>query len=77
MRQVYLAVRLAVANIMNGEKMPLMLDDVVDAADDQQLIGVLKAISTVQTDQTILLTSDKELAARLESRHVKFNSIEL
>ena len=77
MRQVYLAVRLAVANIMNGEKMPLMLDDVVDAADDQQLIGVLKAISTVQTDQTILLTSDKELAARLESMHVKFNSIEL
>ena len=76
-RQVYLAVRLAVANIMNGEKMPLMLDDVVDATDDQQLIGVLKAISTVQTDQTILLTSDKELAARLESRHVKFNSIEL
>ena len=76
-RQVYLAVRLAVANIMNGEKMPLMLDDVVDAADDQQLIGVLKAISTVQTDQTILLTSDKELAARLEGMHVKFNSIEL
>lgn len=76
-RQVYLAVRLAVANIMNGEKMPLMLDDVVDAANDQQLMGVLKAISTVQTDQTILLTSDKELAARLESMHVKFNNIEL
>ena len=76
-RQVYLAVRLAVAEILNNEKMPLVLDDVIDVTDESQLTGVLKAMSMVNTEQTILLTSDKDLVNRLEDIHIACNVVTL
>lgn len=76
-RQVYLAVRLAVAKILNDEKMPLLLDNVVDVTDESQLTGVLKAISTVDTEQVILLTSDKTLMKKLEDMHITCNVVTL
>ena len=76
-RQVYLAVRLAVAKILDDEKMPLLLDDVVDASDERQLTGVFKAISTVDTEQVILLTSDSELMKKLEDMRITCNVVTL
>lgn len=76
-RQAYLAVRLAVAEILNNEKMPLVLDDVIDVTDESQLTGVLKAMSMVNTEQTILLTSDKDLVNRLEDMHIACNVVTL
>ena len=76
-RQVYLAVRLAVAKILDDEKMPLLLDDVVDASDERQLTGVFKAISTVDTAQVILLTSDSELMKKLEDMRITCNVVTL
>ena len=76
-RQVYLAVRLAVAEILNNEKMPLVLDDVIDVTEESQLTGVLKAMSMVNTEQTILLTSDKDLVNRLEDMHIACNVVTL
>ena len=76
-RQVYLAVRLAVAKILDDEKMPLLLDDVVDASDERQLTGVFKAISTVDTEQVILLTSDNELMKKLEDMRITCNVVTL
>lgn len=76
-KQVYLAVRLAVAKIFDDEKLPLLLDDVIGAADEAQITGVLRAIGMVGTDQIILLTSNKEFVERLESMHVKCNIVDL
>lgn len=76
-RQVYLAVRLAVAKMLDDEKMPLLLDDVVDASDERQLTGVFKAISTVDTEQVILLTSDSELMKKLEDMRITCNVVTL
>lgn len=76
-KQVYLAVRLAVAKIFDDEKLPLLLDDVIGAADEAQITGVLMAIGMVGTDQIILLTSNKEFVERLESMHVKCNIVDL
>ena len=57
--------------------MHLMLDDVVDASDERQLTGVFKAISTVDTEQVILLTSDSELMKKLEDMRITCNVVTL
>ena len=57
--------------------MPLLLDDVVDASDERQLTGVFKAISTVDTEQVILLTSDSELMKKLEDMRITCNVVTL
>ena len=62
---------------LNNEKMPLVLDDVIDVTDESQLTGVLKAMSMVNTEQTILLTSDKDLVNRLEDMHIACNVVTL
>ena len=76
-KQVYLAVRLAVAKILDDEKMPLLLDDVVSTVDDDGLDGVLKAISYVETEQIILLTSDESVVSRLQNMDCKCNVVAL
>ena len=76
-KQVYLAVRLAVAKILDDEKMPLLLDDVVSTVDDDGLDGVLKAISYVETEQIILLTSDESVVSRLQNMNCKCNVVAL
>ena len=57
--------------------MPLLLDDVVDVSDERQLTGVFKAISTVDTEQVILLTSDSELMKKLEDMRITCNVVTL
>ena len=76
-RQIYLAVRLAVAQVLDTENMPLVLDDVVSATDEKQLSGILDVIKGVGTDQTILLTSDKALLKKLDDMHITCNVVTL
>ena len=76
-RQIYLAVRLAVAQVLDTENMPLVLDDVVSATDKKQLSGILDVIKGVGTDQTILLTSDKALLKKLDDMHITCNVVTL
>ncbi len=76
-RQVYLAVRLAVAQVMDNEKLPLILDDVVDAVDEKQLAGVLNAISSVGSEQVILLTHDRKLTDMMETMNIRCSKADI
>lgn len=76
-RSVYLAVRLCVAEIMNTERLPLVLDDVVDVTDRAGLEGVLKAISSVNTEQVVVLTSDDRLSGMIKEMNVPVNTVNL
>lgn len=76
-RMVYLAIRLAVAEIMNCEKMPLILDDVVNAENENQLMGVLDVVKKSGAEQVLLLTSDKALMQKLEDMNITCNQITL
>lgn len=60
--QLYLAVHLCVAGIMNSEKLPLVIDDAACVTDEGSLERVLRAVSKVSTDQVILLTSEEKIA---------------
>ena len=61
--QIYLAVRLALAEAVGTGGLPLILDDVIDGADGVSLDGVLEAISRVGAEQTIILTTDNVAGA--------------
>lgn len=75
--QVYLAVRLAVASIMNKEKMPLVIDDAINLKEGMQSEDILKAISKTGAEQTIILTSDENMVQKLTDANIMCNIVRL
>lgn len=76
-KQVYLAIRLAVAELMNTDDMPIVLDDVADASDGKQLENVINAVSLAGAEQAILLTSDRQLVQTLKDSAFECNVVML
>lgn len=76
-RRVYLAVRLSVASIVDNERLPLVLDDVVDVDDRDGLMDALRAVGMVKTEQIILLTSNRDIADMIGEMNVPANIVEL
>lgn len=77
LEQIYLAVRLAVAEEMSGSGMPLLLDDIFGAYDDARLEAVLQCLNSYGAEQVILFTAGDRLADALDQTDIDYNYIEI
>lgn len=77
LRQVYLAVRLAVAKALNQEKLPLVIDDEVCVSQGVKFQEVLEVIGENAPGQILILTSDKALAKSVRESERKYNLVVL
>ena len=77
LEQAYLAVRLAVAEELSTEGMPILLDDIFGAYDDKRLAATLVCISNYTSEQVIIFTAGNRLADVLDKTDIEYNYIEL
>lgn len=77
LEQIYLAVRLAVAEEMSQAGMPLLLDDIFGAYDDARLETVLRCLADYRAEQVIVFTANDRLADALDRTDIDYNYIEL
>ena len=79
MDQIYLAVRLAAAKLVQteGEQMPLIFDDSFALYDDERLKTALKWLSKTFKGQIILFTCHQREAQMLTANQMVYNYIEL
>ena len=77
LEQIYLAVRLAVAEEMSHAGMPLLLDDVFGAYDDERLEMVLQCLAEYKAEQVIIFTASDRLADALDRTDMDYNYVEI
>ena len=79
MDQVYLALRLAAAKLLqgNGELFPLIFDDSFTQYDDERLRTALKWLAEAYGGQMIMFTCHKREAQMLRAHQVEYNYIEI
>ena len=79
MDQIYLAVRLAVAQLMkgDGETLPLIFDDSFVQYDDSRLETALKWITKAYNGQIIIFTCHKRELQILDEAGISYNRIEI
>lgn len=77
LEQIYLAVRLAVAEEMSQSGMPLLLDDIFGAYDDARLEIALQCLADYQAEQVIIFTANERLADALDKTDIDYNYVEL
>ena len=77
LEQAYLAVRLAVAEELSTDGMPILLDDIFGAYDDKRLAATLVCISNYTSEQVIIFTAGNRLADILDKTDIEYNYIEL
>lgn len=83
MDQIYLALRLAAARLIQGDtgaaeaRLPLIFDDSFAMYDEQRLASALRYITEIHHGQILLFTCHTREQRILESENVKFNLIEM
>lgn len=83
MDQIYLALRLAAARLIQGDtgtaetRLPLIFDDSFAMYDEQRLASALRYITEIHHGQILLFTCHTREQRILESEDVKFNLIEM
>ena len=79
MDQVYLALRLAAARLLqgDGELFPLIFDDSFTQYDDERLRTALKWMTEAYGGQMIIFTCHLREAQMLRAHQVEFNYIEI
>lgn len=79
MDQIYLALRLAAARLLqgDGELFPLIFDDSFTQYDDERLRTALKWMAESYGGQMIIFTCHKREAQMLRAHQVNFNHIEI
>jgi DNA repair exonuclease SbcCD ATPase subunit len=79
MDQIYLALRLAISDIVctNREKLPLLFDDCFAMYDNERLESTLKFLSSNIDSQIIIFTCHTRERALLSHNKVPFNSIDI
>ncbi len=75
--QIYLAVRLCVAGLLCEDRMPVIIDDIFTSYDEHRLKNALYALSLIDTDQIIILTSNNAIGDMLDDLSMEYNYIEL
>ena len=76
--QLYLSLRLSMAEEISDEKMPIILDEAFAYFDDNRLENVLKfLIEELKENQIILFTCTKREEEILNKLNIKYNLIEL
>ena len=59
--QIYLALRLSIANVLIDEDLPIIIDDIFVTYDEQRLVDALKCISEYIDRQIIILTTNPKV----------------
>ena len=79
MDQVYLALRLAAAKLLQGSSsgFPLIFDDSFTQYDDERLKTALEWLASVYGGQIIIFTCHRREAQMLRARQVEFHLIEM
>lgn len=77
LEQIYLAVRLSVAEEMSRVGMPLMLDDIFGSYDDARLEAVLQCLVDYHAEQIIIFTANDRLADILDRTNIEYTFIEI
>ena len=77
MEQLYLAVRLCVAELLCRDKMPVIVDDIFTSYDSKRLKNTLSCMSKIDTDQIIILTSNEKIGDMLDDLYMDYNYVEL
>lgn len=83
MDQIYLALRLAAARLIQGDtgaaeaRLPLIFDDSFAMYDEQRLASALQYITEIHHGQILLFTCHTREQRILENEDVKFNLIEM
>ena len=79
MDQIYLAVRLAAAKLIQGEKenMPLIFDDSFVLYDDERLKSALKWLARSYGGQMIIFTCHQREAQMLTANQIEYNLIRI
>ena len=74
---IYLAIRLAMARSICKDKMPVIIDDILDGADNSMLAKFIEAVGRIKTDQLLILSSDKALINMLDEGAYEYNLVKL
>ncbi len=74
--QVYFALRMAIADIIHQETLPIILDDTFVYYDDMRLEYVLNWLATCNR-QVIILTCQKRELEILEKNKLQFRNVEI
>lgn len=77
MDQVYLALRLAAAKLLQGSGFPLIFDDSFTQYDDERLKTALEWLASAYGGQIIIFTCHRREAQMLRARQVEFQLIEM
>lgn len=79
MDQIYLALRLAAAKLIQGEQenMPLIFDDSFVLYDDERLKSALKWLSTAYNGQLIIFTCHKREKQMLTDNQIVYHPVEI
>ena len=79
MDQIYLALRLAAARLIQGDKedMPLIFDDSFVLYDDERLKSALKWLSRSYSGQMIIFTCHQREAQMLTANQIEYNLIRI
>lgn len=75
--QIYLAVRLAAARLLEVNDMPIIIDDIFGAYDETRLKKTLEYIEAFNTSQIIIFSADNHMGDMLEKLHKDYNYIEI
>ena len=77
MEQIYLALRLAVGNVVTKEEpLPILLDEAFAMYDDDRLAQTLQTLSTLQ-NQIFLFTCQTREVEMLRKMNLDYNLIEM
>ena len=77
LEQIYLALRLAVGNVVTKEEpLPILLDEAFAMYDDDRLAQTLQTLSTLQ-NQIFLFTCQKREVEMLRKMNLDYNLIEM
>lgn len=77
MEQIYLALRLSIANVLIGEDMPIIIDDIFVTYDEQRLHDTLSCIGEYLNRQIIIFTTNAKVQEIFNSLGVPNYSIAL
>ena len=76
--EIYLALRITVADILNGTKtLPLILDDAFVLYDDERLEATLKELNSISDRQIIIFTCHEREQAILNRLQLEYNYVDL
>ena len=74
---IYLSIRLAMARSICRDNMPVIIEDILDGADEKLLARVIEAAGKIKTDQLLIFSSDKAVTNMLDDGAYEYNLVKL